>query len=99
MARSKCGQDAHDTKVRVEAKNLKRQGFDVTADVPGFPTPKTLGGYRPDIIATKGKQRKIVEVETQESKNVARDKGQQSAFRQAANRSENTAFRRVIADE
>ncbi len=99
MPRSKRAQDAHDKKVRQEANKLKRQGFDVSADVEGFSKPKTLGGYRPDVIATKGDQRKIIEVETEESKDTARDKGQQSAFRQAANRSDNTTFRRVIADE
>jgi len=99
MARSKRSQATHDKKVRQEASKLKRQGFDVSADVQGFPKPETIGGYRPDIIATKGKQRRIIEVETVESKNTARDKGQQSAFRHVANRSENTTFRRVIADE
>ena len=99
MARSKRNQTKHDSEVRKEANKLDRQGFEVEADVPGFPQPKTLGGCRPDIIAKKGKQRKIVEVETSDSKESARDKAQQRAFRQAAKRSENTTFRRVITDD
>ena len=99
MARSQRGQTAHDATVRQEANKLKNQGFDVEADVSGFPQPKTLGGYRADIIATKGAQRKIIEVETPDSKDNARDKGQQQAFRLAADRSKNTTFRRVIADK
>lgn len=97
MARSKGSEAAHDKKVRQEAKKLKRQGFDVDADVSGFKQPKTLGGYRPDIIARKGKQRKIVEAETKGTRDSARDRGQQHAFRRAAKRSKGTAFRRVIA--
>jgi hypothetical protein len=99
MVRSKRSHATHDKKVRQEVNKLKKQGFDVSADLPGFPQPKVIGGYRPDIIAQKGKQRKIIEVETSDSKDNARDKGQQKAFRQAANRSDNTTFRRTISDK
>jgi hypothetical protein len=99
MTRSKRSQAAHDKKVREEANKLKSQGFAVDADIEGFPKPKTLGGYRPDVIATKGKQRKIIEIETEESKDSARDKSQQQAFRRAADRSKNTTFRRKIANK
>ena len=96
MARTKKGQAVHDKNVLREANKLKRQGFDVEADLPGFDKPSTLGGFTPDVVARKGKQRKIVEVETPESVDSARDKKQQQAFRQASKRSENTTFRRVI---
>jgi len=99
MPRSGKSQSAHDKKVREEANKLKGQGFDVSADISGFTQPKTLGGYRPDVIATKGNQRKIIEVETPDSKNNARDLKQQKAFRNAANQSKNTTFRRSITDE
>lgn len=39
---------------------------------------------------------KIVEVETPESRDAARDVRQRQAFRQAADRSQNTTFRRVV---
>jgi hypothetical protein len=99
MVRSKRSQAAHDRKVRQEADKLKRQSYKVNADVSGFQRPKTISGYRPDIIAIKNKQWRIIEVETEDSKNSARDSSQQQAFRQAADLSENTTFRRVIADE
>jgi len=51
---------------------------------------------RPDVVAIKGTHRKIIEVETSESVDSARDRGQQSAFRRTANRSQNTVFRRDI---
>ena len=94
--RSKTSQSKHDTQVRRIAKDLKNKGYDVKADVKGFAQPKTVGGYRPDVIATKGKQRKIIEVETTESVASARDRAQQSAFRSAASRSKNTTFRRDV---
>lgn len=99
MPRSKHSQSAHDKKVKHEANKLKKQGFDVAADIPGFPQPNTLDGFRPDIIAKKGTQRKIIEIETPDSKDSARDKSQQKAFRKAADRSKDTTFRRTIADE
>ena len=94
--RSKTSQSRHDTEVRRIARDLKNKGYEVKADVKGFPQPKTVGGYRPDVVATKGKQRKIIEVETTESVDSARDKAQQSAFRSAASRSKNTTFRRDV---
>ena len=98
MARSRASQSKHNNEVRRIARSLERKGHDVQADVRGYEQPKTLGGYRPDLIATKGAQRKIVEVETRDSVDSSRDKAQQSVFRQAANRSKNTTFRRVVAD-
>ena len=94
--RSKTSQSKHDTEVRRIAGDLKKKGYEVKADVKGFAQPRTVGGYRPDVVATKGKQRKIIEVETTESVSSARDRAQQSAFRSAANRSKNTIFRRKV---
>lgn len=94
--RSKGSQSKHDAEVRRIANNLKKKGFDVKADVKGFAQPQTMGGYRPDVIATKGTQRKIYEIETSESRASARDQKQQKAFRNAANRSKNTTFARKV---
>jgi len=98
MARSKTQQSAHDKQVKGVAQSLKRQGYDVRADVPGFKKPPTLGGYRPDVVAEKGKSRKIIEVETPDSKGSKRDCAQQKAFRRVADRSKSTTFRREITD-
>jgi len=96
--RSRESQSKHDALVHQIAGRLEKEGYDVAADVRGFPQPKTLGGYRPDVIATKGRQRRIVEVETPESITTTRDRGQQQAFRLAARRSQNTTFQRKITD-
>lgn len=98
MYRTKQGQAEHDRKVLAIARELERQGFDVKADLPGYVQPLTIGGYRPDIVAQKGTQRKIVEVETQNTKGSTRDEGQKEAFRRAAEKNPNMTFRRVIAD-
>ena len=94
--RGKRSQSKHNAEVRRIAKELKDKGYDVQADIPGYGSPDTIGGLRPDVIARKGGERKIVEVETSESRNTARDLKQQRAFRQAATRSKNTTFRRVV---
>ena len=94
--RSMTSQSKHDSAVRRIARDLKAKGYDVRADVTGFSQPRTFGGYKPDVVATKGKYRKIIEVETTESVASARDIAQQSAFRRVANRSQNTIFRRDI---
>ncbi len=98
MVRSRKSQTKHDVEVRRIANRMEKQGFKVKADVSDFSKPDTIGGYRPDVIATKGNQRKIYEVETPESVDKSRDKSQQNAFRNAANRSENTTFVRKITD-
>ena len=96
--RTKKSQSKHDEKVEEIAKDLKAKGYDVEADIRGYPKPGTLGGVRPDVIARKGTERKIIEVETRESKDSARDRKQQREFRAAAKRSKNTTFRRVIVN-
>ena len=98
MPRSKRSQSKHDAEVRRIAKQKQNQGYNVKADVPNFKQPDTIGGYRPDVVAEKGRRREIFEVETPDSKDSARDKGQQKAFSQAAKRAKNTTFRRKVTD-
>ena len=94
--RTKTSQTKHDTEVKRIAQDLKAKGYDVDADIRGFSQPDTIGGYRPDVVGTKGKQKKIVEVETTDSVGSARDQKQQQAFQNAANRSKNTSFERKV---
>ena len=98
MARSQKSQSKHNAKVREIAEKLKKQGFDIQADIPGYAQPNTIGGYRPDVVGTKGKEKKIHEVETPDSVNSARDQKQQKAFRQAAKRSKNITFKKTISE-
>jgi len=96
MSRSRKSQSRHDAKVRSIARKLERQGFDVKADIRGYVQPDTIRGFRPDVVGIKGRQRKIHEVETQDSVDSARDKSQQRAFRQVADQSKNTTFKRTV---
>ena len=98
MPRSKRSQSKHDAEVRKVANQLKKQRYDVQADVSGFKQPDTIGGFRPDVVAQKGKQRKIIEVETPDSVDSARDQQQQKAFKQASKRSKNTTFTRKVTN-
>ena len=98
MTRKKQSQSKHDAKVRNIARDLTAKGFEVQADLKGYKKPDTINGYRPDVVAKKGKQKRIIEVETPDSVNSARDVKQQKAFRNAANRAANTTFRRTITD-
>ena len=96
-SRSKYSQTKHDKKVKSLAQNLESQGFSVKADLPDYEKPKTIGGVRPDIIATNGKKRRIYEVETAKTVDSARDQNQQKEFKKAADRSKNTTFKRFMA--
>ena len=96
MPRKARSQSKHDLVVKQEARNLKNKGFTVKADIPGFSRPDTIGGYRPDVYAEKGKIRKIIEVETPDSVDSARDQKQQKTFKAVAKRSKNTTFKRKI---
>ncbi len=96
MARSKTSQTKHDAAVRRIANEFKKKGYDVKADVSGFRKPDTIRGHRPDVVAKKGRERKIVEVETPDSVGTARERGQQQAFRQSAKSSDKTTFERRV---
>ena len=96
MSRSRKSQTKHDSKVLSIARKLERQGFDVKADIQDYEQPNTIRGFRPDIVGTRGRQRKIHEVETQDSVDSTRDQKQQKAFRQAADQSKNSTFKRTI---
>ena len=94
--RTTKSQSKHDRKVSELAKEYEAMGYSVSADIAGYPKPKTIGGYRPDVVATKGVRRIIIEVETEDSVNNARDLLQQIAFGRAAKRSKNTKFKRIV---
>ena len=66
---------SHDARVRQIAHRLEGEGYDVQADVAGFPQLDTIGGCRPDVIANKPGERKVIEVETPDSVGSARDEG------------------------
>ena len=93
--RGSSSQSKHDREVKKTAKEFEDKGYEVNADIQGYSKPKTVLGYRPDVAATKGNKKVIVEVETPDSVNIARDKAQQAAFSRAARKPTVKFIRRV----
>jgi hypothetical protein len=96
LVRSSSSQSKHDARVAQEARELKQLGFEVAADIPGYSKPPTIGGYKPDVYASNASKKIIIEVETPDSVNGARDLNQKAAFERAARRSPNMTFKRKV---
>ena len=79
MPRMPWNQTVHDRKVSELANQLSARGAAVNADVPGWPQPGVILGYRPDIHAVNGGEL-VVEVETTDSVNDQHSLNQRSAF-------------------
>lgn len=85
----------HDKKVRETALRKRREGWHVRADIPGFRTPRTYGGCRADIEATKGSKKRIYEIETPQS--MRSDVKQRRCLARAAAKQKNTKFITLLA--
>ncbi len=59
-------QGSHDECVRVVANELKKENWQVKANLEGFEKPDAIKGISPDIEAKKGCLRRICEVATEE---------------------------------
>ena len=81
-------------RVRRIAGGYKSQGWKVKADVRGSPAPRTIYGRQPDVIATKGKKMRIVEVETKSS--MKKDAPQRNAFKRFASLDKKRKFRTSV---
>jgi len=90
--RSPKKQSKHDSRVRNIARKLKREGWNVQADISGFDTPDPIGQNNliPDITAQKRGAKKIIEVETPET--MEKDKKQHESFRKSASQQKRTKF-------
>jgi len=90
--RSKNEQTCHDSAVRRSAGMLRANGWKVQADVTGYKRPNSICEdnecRRPDIIAKKGRETKVIEWETRDS--YEKDRSQHSVFRKHARRNSNT---------
>ena len=79
----------HDKEVRKIVSKLKREGWNIRADLPGYEKPSPIGKHKriPDIEATKPGSRRIVEVEGE-----TEDKEQIRSFQQSAKMRPRTKF-------
>ncbi len=84
-------ESVHDKKVRKIAAAYFGMGYDVRADLSDYRSPKPIRGRIPDVVATKGKTTKIIEVETPESFKSHKD--QRMIFRDYASTKRRTKFR------
>ncbi|MCF8332073.1 MAG: hypothetical protein K9H84_06440 [Bacteroidales bacterium] len=89
-------QTAHDRKVQREANKLKKQGWNVQADLPKHAKPEPIGKKNriPDILATKSGVKKIIEIETPETDKKHKD--QQGTFRRSAGQQSRTTFQKIL---
>lgn len=92
--RTKKNQTAHDKGVQAQARKLDQDGWEVHADVSGWPNPPTINGRIPDVYATKRGSRRIVEVETDPDE----DQKQHETFRRHAGQKHNTRLDIVVVD-
>ena len=90
--RSQRQQSKHDQKVRQIANRLKRDGWNVVADLPSYHKPDPIGKKKrvPDIVATKAGATRLIEVETPET--LETDKKQHEAFRRSAGQRKRARF-------
>ena len=77
--------NSNNRKVKKVAAGYKSQGYNVLADIPGYKKPKNFGGRRADVVAIKGKDKVLVEVETKKS--MISDSIQRRAIKKIAKRS------------
>jgi len=99
MLRSKKGQAEHDREVKRVANEYFKKGYKVLADFPGWEQPDTIKGMRPDLRVRKKGHETLIEVETPESVESARDEKQKKVFKQWSEKSQHMHFRRVITEE
>ena len=98
--RTKHEQTCHNKAVRRSAGMLRSNGWSVKADIAEYKQPKSIcvdnQCRRPDIVAKKGKETRIIEWETPDS--FDRDREQHSVFRKYARRHSNTHSSVKICD-
>ena len=93
--RTKTGQKTHDTEVSKWAKGKEKEGFDVTADLPGWEKPPKIKGVIPDALAKKGLEKKVLEVETPQT--LEKDKEQREKLREWADDGKDRTFFTKVA--
>ncbi len=69
------------------------------ADLPNWEQPDSVKSLRPDIMAKKKGHTTLIEIETPESVESARDEKQKKIFKQWSERSEHRHFRRIVTEE
>jgi hypothetical protein len=69
------------------------------ADLPNQERPDTVRGVRPDLSVKKKGHETLIEIETPESVESAKDEKQKKIFKQWSERNQHRHFRRIISEE
>jgi len=86
-------QNKHDKAVAYWAQHLVEQGWQkVYVDLPGKAKPPQIGDYIPDIYGSYNQQEIVIEVETEDSKNLEHSRLQIVAFNSWKNQSPSRRF-------
>jgi len=95
---SKVNKSEHNKEVNKIANEYQKKGYLVKADLKGYSKPPALEinsmKCLPDVWAEKGKEIKMIEVETCES--FKPDKEQRECFKKFAKSNYNTSFETII---
>lgn len=89
-------QSKHDLHIYRWASFLDCKGWFVKADICGWNKPPVINGYRPDILAKKESKKKLIEVETKNTKNSLHALSQERAFIRWEKSSSDREFLREI---
>lgn len=88
----------HNAEVLLQAQKLEAEGWDVTADLPGWRMPELINGMRPDILAERAGRFLAIEVETSRSVDRAHSVEQDDAFRTWSRRSSRRLYRQIVVE-
>jgi hypothetical protein len=95
MPRTKASkQKGHDETVLAIAEELKRDNWDIKANVEGTENPFRIGKFTPDIVATKGGLRRICQVVTEKD-----FKGDKQAYMEFRNYCDEYDFHFYVVDK
>ena len=85
---------AHQQGVKRTVREHDKEGWNVRAEVSGWPQPPTIAGRRPDVLATKRRSRRVIEIETDANAH----QGQHETFHRHAAQKTNTIFIGYVVD-
>lgn len=68
--------ERHDREVKRAAKEKLREGFDVAADIAGWPKPPVTNGRRVDVFAMRGRSVKMIEIEHEHTLDTSHTRAQ-----------------------
>jgi hypothetical protein len=95
MSKKKPESESHDACVRKIAEEMKKDKWEVRADLPGFEKPNEISGFLPDLEAKKeGCMKRICQVVTEDM-----FEGDRQRYLEVKNYCEEYDFRMYVIDK